>query len=230
MNCVVIDSNRDSLYANNEITFLNINCSHGLRTKFTVTNTKGDVVYKCKLNPFRRDTHQITDANGKTVVKFRLDMNDTFDSFNLHINSKNDNIEKGGNFNKNDYMNAIVQLYDEEYDSQRYQIKYYNKATGNIDTLELVDRSYYKNNIVVFDYKIYDGMQDYNAPLICDVGQSYSFIAKSWASIEPGVEPLFMVILHLCVFILNSYKITNKTGYLNSSVVVNSEIALASFH
>jgi len=227
MNCVVIDSNRDTLGTKNEITFLNIEYSTGFRPKFKVTNEAGDVVYKCKLNPLSNETHSITGAKGKTIIKFRLDRNDDFSSFNIFIISKNDNNKNKEDFYKNDYMDVSVQLCDENNVSQKYQIEYYNKATGDYDIIELVDRTFPKNNVMVFDYKVYNGKQDFNAPLICDAGQSYTFRAKSSITIQPGVEPLFMVILHFCVFILNSYKLTRATSNMNTMVIINSGIALA---
>jgi len=200
MNCVVINSNRDSLHANNKKTLLNIEHSTGLRNKFKITNEKGNVVYKCKLNPLITETHKITDAKGKTIVKFSLDMVTNRDCFNLYINSKNNNYGNDKDFYKNDYMNVNILLFSENFDTRKYQIEYFNKVTGYSDIIELIDRSYYKKKFgMVYDYEIYNGSQDLNASLLCDADQSFKSKMKSSIAIQPGVEPLYMVILHLCV-------------------------------
>lgn len=221
MNCIVVESNRDTLPTKNESVFLNAEYGKGILDymKFKIRNSDGNVVYKCKLNPLSRsETPKITDGNDKTIAKFRLDMNTDHTGFNLYINSKNNNTEKEEDFNKNDYMNLSVQPYDynENNVSQKYQISFYNKASGEEELIELIDRSYFSNNNtqVVFDYRIYNGKEEFNAPLICDVGQSYSFNTKTSINIQPGVEPIFMVILYLCVFILHSYKNSKKAAPL----------------
>jgi len=219
MNYTVIGSNRDTLCANNEVTFLNIECSESLleMNKFKVKNSEGDVIYKCKMNPIRRETHKITDAKDKTIAKFRLDMNNDLTGFNIYINSKNDNLEKEKDFVKNDYINFSVQPYDcsEDDEIRKYEINFFNKATGKNALIELIDRSYHTSNVstcTVFDFKVYDGKQEFNAPLICDVSQSYSFDSKCSVSIQPGVEPLFIVVLYLCVYILRSYKFSKDAN------------------
>jgi len=211
MNCVVIDSNRDSLHANNEETLLNIEYSTGLRTKFKITNEKGEVVYKCKLNPIITETHKITDAKGNTILKFRLDMNAGLNQFILFINSKNNNNDNEEYFYKDDYMNVNVQLYDEDSDTRKYRIEHYNKARGFTDVIKLFDKSCYKNNFeMIYDYKIYNRKQDLNALSTCEADQSYVPKAKSSVSLQPGVEPLYMVVLHLCVYLFHSYKYNRK--------------------
>jgi len=211
MKCIAIDSNRDSLYAHNEKTFLNVEYSTGFRNKFNIKNEKGDTVYKCKLNPFITETHKITDAKGKTIIKFSLDMITGLNHFNLYVNSKNNNYKNEEYFYKNDYMNINVLLCDETFDTRKYQIEYFNKASGYTNVIQLIDRSYYRKNFgIVYDYEIYNGNQDLNAPLICEADQSYKSKTKSSIFIQSGVEPLYMVVLHLCVYLFHSYKYNRK--------------------
>jgi len=211
MNCVVIDSNRDSLHASNEQTVLNIEYTAGLRTKFIITNEKGDVVYNCKLNLLKTETHKITDANGNTILKFRLDMNSRLNRFILFINSKNNNNENEEGFYKDDYMNINIHLSDEDSGTPEYRIEHFNKARGFTDVIKLFDKSNYKNKSeMIYDYKICNRKQDLNALSVCETDQSCATKMKSSITLQPGVEPLFMVVLHLCIYLLHYYKYNEK--------------------
>jgi len=221
MDCVVIDSNRDTISTKNEMTYLNIEASfnvYKMNNKFTVKTIDGDLKYKCILSDLLENT--ITDKNGKTIAKFKMTMNDSRTAFDIKITSKNDNLEKVPYFQKNECINVNVQL-GNKLNSQKYQIQYYNKATGETDIIELYDRSEINRNsnqYVLFDYKIYNGKEDNNAPLICDVSTPYSFEPVSTVNIQPGVEPLFVVILHICVYINNIIKFKKKSLTLALSI------------
>eukprot|EP00833_Pecoramyces_ruminatium_P015796 jgi/Orpsp1_1/1189828/evm.model.d7180000074784.1 len=236
MNCIAIDSNRDPLGTDNQVTYLNIeDITKSLLTgmRYKVTSTDGNVIYKCKLSKIRRETHKITDANNKTIAKFKLMMNEDKTGFNLMINTKN-NIDKEDEeekFNKNDYICVNVQPREETKDNtdvRKYMIRFYNKAIDGEDIIELEDRSYTSNNNnsgTVFDYKIYHGRPEYNSPILCNVGQSYSFNLNSTIDIQPGVEPLFMIILHVCIYILNSFR-NNNNIYTTASLLIMASVVL----
>ncbi|ORX84963.1 hypothetical protein BCR32DRAFT_325693 [Anaeromyces robustus] len=191
-------------------------------TKFEVKNSEKEIIYKCKLQPIRSMEHKVTDSNDKTIAKFKMVMNTKYNGFNLIINSKNGDEKIYVQFQLKDVDENTESHYDPNDtfhlkkipDTRKYNIKFYNKSIEDEDIFEVVDKTNVsKNNYAgtIFDYKIYHGSQKTDAPLVCSVNQSYSFNNDISLNIQPGIEPLFMIIIFNCMFILRTYRF--RTNY-----------------